>query len=160
LNTYWNDVYRFQLKRTRNEFEAEEVTIKTFSKAFDKIASFDEGYNFKNWLLTISKNTHIDLVRQQKNQWKSATEDQELLMTETLLDDAPTPEDLMITKQNLAALLKHIKTLKPKYQVMIQLRFFQEMSYQEIADELDEPMNNIKVKLLRAKKLLVESLGM
>lgn len=80
-------------------------------------------------------------------------------MTETLLDDAPTPEDLLITKQNLALLLKHVKTLKPKYQVMIQLRFFQEMSYQEIADELKEPMNNIKVKLLRAKKLLLESLS-
>ncbi len=152
-------MYRFQLNRTKNEFDAEEVTIKTFSKAFDKISSFDEQYDFKSWLLTISKNTHIDLIRQQKNQWQSATEDQELKMTETLLDDAPTPEDLMITKQNLAELLKHIKTLKPKYQKMIQLRFFQEMSYQEMADELEESMNNIKVKLLRAKKLLLESLG-
>ncbi len=159
LNTYWNNVFRFQLKRTQNEFEAEEVTIKTFSKAFDKIDSFDESYSFKNWLLTISKNTHIDLVRQQKNQWKSATEDQEQKMTETLLDEAPTPEDVLITKQNLAELLKHLKTLKPKYQVMIQLRFFQQMSYQEMADELQEPMNNIKVKLLRARKLLLESLG-
>ncbi len=147
------------MSRIHNEFDAEEVTIKTFSKAFDKIALFDEQYNFKNWLLTISKNTHIDLVRQQKNQWQSATEDQELKMTETLLDDAPTPEDLLITKQNLAELLKHLKTLKPKYQKMIQLRFFQEMTYQEMADELEEPMNNIKVKLLRAKKLLLESLG-
>lgn len=158
LDTFWNDVYLFQLKRTHNEFEAEEICIQTFSKAFDKIDSFDESYSFKSWLIAISKNTHIDLVRKQKNDFKNATIDQENKMVNSVLDNAPTPEDSLITKQNLAALLQHIKQLKPEYQKMIQLRFFQEMSYKEMAIELNEPMNNVKVKLLRAKKLLLASL--
>ncbi|MBT8260909.1 MAG: sigma-70 family RNA polymerase sigma factor, partial [Bacteroidia bacterium] len=73
-----------------------------------------------------------------------------------IIDESPTIEDKIITEQNLARLLQDIKKLKPHYQEVINLRFFQEYSYQEIADELDEPMNNIKVKLLRAKKLLAE----
>jgi RNA polymerase sigma-70 factor (ECF subfamily) len=52
--------------------------------------------------------------------------------------------------------LQFIKILKPHYQEVIQLRYFQEMSYQEIANTIDEPLNNVKIKLLRAKKLLAE----
>ncbi|MDA9284489.1 sigma-70 family RNA polymerase sigma factor, partial [Flavobacteriaceae bacterium] len=71
-------------------------------------------------------------------------------------DANPTPEDVLITKQNLTQLLRDIKLLKPAYQEVIHLRYFQEMSYSEIAQELTEPLSNIKVRLLRAKKLLAE----
>ncbi|WP_040395936.1 RNA polymerase sigma factor [Aquimarina agarilytica] len=159
LDTFWNDVYQFQLRRTQNDFEAEEITIKSFSSAFDKIDSFNPEYSFRSWLLAISKNAHIDQIRKQKNKWQIATQAQENSMANTVLDHAPTPEDQLITKQNLAELLLHIKQLKPHYQEMIQLRYFQEMSYKEMTEELNEPMNNIKVKLLRAKKLLLTSLN-
>ena len=71
-------------------------------------------------------------------------------------DDSPTPEDKLITKQNLAELLHFIKQLKPHYQDVINLRYFQEMSYLEISKKLNEPLNNVKVRLLRARKLLAE----
>jgi RNA polymerase sigma-70 factor (ECF subfamily) len=73
-----------------------------------------------------------------------------------VIDDNPTPEDKIITDQNLAKLLRDIKKLKPKYQEVIHLRYFKELSYKEIATQINEPMNNVKVKLLRAKKLLAE----
>jgi RNA polymerase sigma-70 factor (ECF subfamily) len=73
-----------------------------------------------------------------------------------IIDHNPTPEDKLITKQNLAQLLLYIKQLKPNYQKVINLRYFQELSYKEIADHLNEPINNVKVKLLRARKLLSE----
>lgn len=73
-----------------------------------------------------------------------------------IVDDTPTPEDKIIREQNLAKLLKNIKKLQPKYQEVINLRFFQELSYKEIATQINEPMNNVKVKLLRAKKLLAD----
>ena len=63
LDKYWNDVYGFQLKKTRDEYESEDITIQTFSKAFNKIESFDENYSFTTWLIAISKNIHIDQVR-------------------------------------------------------------------------------------------------
>lgn len=153
LDTFWNDVYSFQLMRTQNENDAEDITIQTFSKAFDKIDTYDENYKFKTWLITISKNIHIDLVRKQKKAIQNTSKDNEDNYLE-IIDDSPTPEDKIITEQNLAKLLRDIKKLKPNYQQVINLRYFQELSYKEISEELNEPINNVKVKLLRAKKLL------
>jgi len=156
LNTFWNDVYGFQLKRTQNENDAEDITIRAFSKAFDKIDTFDEKYEFKTWLITISKNIHIDLIRKQKTRLLHRATREEEDAVYAVADSTPTVEDKIITEQNLAKLLLYIKKLKPHYQEVINLRYFQELTYQEIAKELDEPLNNIKVKLLRAKKLLAE----
>ena len=63
LNIFWADVYNYQLKRTRSDNDAEDIAIQTFSKAFDKIDTYNESYVFKTWLITISKNIHIDLLR-------------------------------------------------------------------------------------------------
>ncbi len=154
LDACWNEVYGFQLKRTQNENDAEDISIQTFSKAFDKIDTYDDSYEFKTWLLTISKNIHIDLVRKRKRDILDSRGANDAV--KKVLDDAPTVEDRLITEQNLADLLNDIKKLKPNYQEVINLRFFNEMSYADIAAELNEPMNNVKVKLLRAKKLLAE----
>ena len=155
LDVFWDSVYGFQLKRTENENDAEDITIQTFSKAFDKIETFDEKYKFKTWLITISKNIHIDLLRKEKNSIAQIIS-KDSHDAFQVLDESPSPEDKLITEQHLAKLLKDIKKLKPKYQKIINLRYFQELSYKEISAELKEPMNNVKVKLLRAKKLLAE----
>lgn len=156
LDTFWNDVYGFLLKRTENENDAEDITIQTFSKAFDKINSYDDSYEFKTWLIAISKNVHIDLIRKRKRNVLDAGGSNDAI--KKVLDDAPSAEDRLIIEQNLATLLLHIKKLKPHYQKVINLRYFQELSYAAIAEELNEPINNVKVKLLRAKKLLAESI--
>jgi RNA polymerase sigma-70 factor (ECF subfamily) len=156
LDAFWDDVYGFQLKRIENENDAEDITIQTFSKAFDKIDTFKEEYKFKTWLITISKNIHIDLLRKEKriiSQSISTNDDDAMFQ---VLDESPSPEDKIITEQNLAKLLRDIKKLKPHYQEVINLRYFQELSYREISNELNETINNVKVKLLRAKKLLSE----
>ena len=156
LDHFWNDVYRFQLKRIQNEYEAEDITIESFSKAFDKINSYDDRYEFVTWLITISKNIQIDRSRKKNasiNIQSSNTSEEQV---KKIPDDSPTPEDTLIIKQNLAELLSFIKKLKPHYQDVINLRYFQEMSYLEISNQLEEPLNNVKVRLLRARKLLAE----
>lgn len=156
LDHFWNDVYRFQLKRIQNEYEAEDITIESFSKAFDKINSYDDRYEFITWLITISKNIQIDRSRKKNasiNIQSSNTSEEQV---KKIPDDSPTPEDTLIIKQNLAELLSFIKKLKPHYQDVINLRYFQEMSYLEISNQLEEPLNNVKVRLLRARKLLAE----
>ncbi len=156
LDTFWNEVYNFQLKRTHNEYEAEDITIQSFSRAFDKINTFKEEYNFKTWLIQISKNIHIDLLRKKNASIQSKTTTKVDDSVYKIIDANPTPEDKLITEQNLAQLLLYIKQLKPNYQKVINLRYFQELSYKEIAEQLNEPINNVKIKLLRARKLLAE----
>lgn len=155
LDNFWDDVYGFQLKRIQNENDAEDIAIRTFSRAFDKIETFDENYTFKTWLITISKNIHIDLIRKKKTSISQVISNDDKSVYQ-ILDESPSAEDKLITEQHLAKLLKDIKKLKPHYQKVINLRYFQELSYKEISQELNEPINNVKVKLLRAKKLLAE----
>ena len=156
LDHFWNDVYRFQLKRIKNEYEAEDITIESFSKAFDKIHSYDDGYEFVTWLITISKNIQIDRSRKKNASIHIQSGNTSEEQVKKIPDDSPTPEDTLIIKQNLAELLSFIKKLKPHYQDVINLRYFQEMSYLEISNQLEEPLNNVKVRLLRARKLLAE----
>ncbi|HEX8268831.1 MAG TPA: sigma-70 family RNA polymerase sigma factor [Flavobacterium sp.] len=156
LDHYWNSVYGFMLKRTENETDAEDITIETFSKAFDKIASYNSEFQFNTWLIAIAKNVHIDLLRKKKSVQSLDITDSEDRQAYNVADTSPTPEDTLIKEQNLSSLLQCIKQLKPHYQEVIQLRYFQELSYQEIADQLHEPLSNVKIKLLRAKKLLAE----
>lgn len=154
LDRYWNDVYGFQLKRTENENDAEDISIQTFSKAFDKIDTYKDCYVFKTWLITISKNIHVDLLRKRKKNIIATRGSVEAV--KKMLDDSPSIEDQLIQEQNLTDLLRDIKKLKPHYQEVINLRYFNELSYANIAEKLNEPISNVKVKLLRAKKLLAE----
>ena len=154
LNTYWSDVYRFQFAKTNNENEAEDITIKTFSKAFEKIDLYSDNYPFKSWLITISKNIFIDSIRGKKNDTLSISKENSEAFY--ISDNAPSPEDKIIIEQNLAELLNHIKQLNNKQQKIIQLRYFQELSYKEISLTLNESMSSVKVNLMRAKKLLSE----
>lgn len=156
LDNFWNGVHQYLLKKIHNDNDAEDITIQTFSKAFDKIETYDGSYKFKTWLITIAKNVHIDYLRK-----KSATietdnykEQHEKLFN--IVDENPSPEDIIIREQNLAKLLRDIKKLKPKYKEIIHLRYFNELSYKEISNQINEPINNVKIKLLRAKKLLAE----
>lgn len=156
LDYYWNEVYGFMLKRTENETDAEDIAIETFAKAFDKIAVYNPEYGFNTWLIAIAKNVHIDMLRKKKSSLFVEITDEEDQQAYTVADSTPTVEDQLIKDQNLSSLLDCIKQLKPQYQEVIQLRYFQELSYQEIAEQLNEPLNNVKIKLLRAKKLLAE----
>ncbi len=154
MDRFWNEVYHFQLGRTQNENDAEDIAIQTFSKAFDKIDTYDPKYSFNTWLITISKNLHVDLLRKRK---RNVLEQRERGTSEAMkkvLDQSPSAEDQLIIEQNLKTLLQHIKRLKPRYREVIDLRYFREMSYAEIAEYLGEPIGNVKVKLLRARKLL------
>ena len=159
LDFYWNEVYGFMLKRTENETDAEDITIETFSKAFDKIHTYNSDYGFNTWLISIAKNVHIDMLRKKKTSlFVDFENEQESQRAYNMPDTSPTIEDSIIKEQNLNELLKHIRSLKPRYQEIIQLRYFQELSYQEISQQLGEPLSNVKIKLLRAKKLLAESI--
>jgi len=95
-------------------------------------------------------------VRKQKSRISHTSDTEDNDEYYEVIDESPSPEDKLITEQNLAKLLRDVKKLKPHYQEVINLRYFQELSYKEISEQLNEPINNIKVKLLRAKKLLAD----
>ncbi len=155
LNKYWADVYRFQKSLINNENEAEDITIETFARAFDKIGSFNEKYAFKNWLLTISKNIYLDKNKRKKRLDQSAS-----------LDDYPnllnladhSHEDDEILESKLSDLKKALAALKPAYRQVLELYYFQNLSYKEISEKTNVSLSNVKIRLMRAKKLLAGKL--
>lgn len=157
LEFFWNDVYGFMLQRTQNENEAEDLTIRCFGKAFEKIMTYNEAYGFKTWLTTIAKNLHIDQLRKKSNTNITTEASQEV--AQKIADSAPSPEDDLIRKQRLETLLNTIKNLKPRYREVIQLKYLQELSIKQMAEKLNSSESTVKVKLMRARKLLAEILA-
>src|SRR5690606_38877794 len=128
------EVYGFQLKRVRNEHEAEDITIETFAKAFDKIETFDENFTFSTWLVAISKNIQIDKTRKKNASIYSNTTYASNEQVQKIPDNSTTPEDKLIRAKNLADLLRYIKQLNPRYQDVINHLYFHALSYNEISD--------------------------
>ena len=157
LEFFWNDVYGFMLQRTQNENEAEDLTIRCFGKAFEKIMTYNEAYGFKTWLTTIATNLHIDQLRKKSNTNITTEASQEV--AQKIADSAPSPEDDLIRKQRLETLLNTIKNLKPRYREVIQLKYLQELSIKQMAEKLNSSESTVKVKLMRARKLLAEILA-
>ncbi len=157
LEFFWSDVLGFMIQRTQNENEAEELTIRCFGKAFEKIDTYNKAYGFKTWLTTIAKNLHIDQVR--KKNLSTVTTESNQEVAHAIADNAPDPEDDLIRKQRLETLLNNIKALKPHYREVIQLKYLQELSIKQMAKKLDSSESTVKVKLMRARKLLAEILA-
>ncbi len=105
LDFYWNEVYSFMLKRTENETDAEDITIETFSKAFDKITNYNTEFQFNTWLIAIAKNVHIDLLRKKRATLFVPITDVEKHQAYNIADTSPSAEDKLITEQNLSELL-------------------------------------------------------
>ena len=154
LDLHWNELYGFMIKRTENENDAEDLCLQAFSKAFDKIETFNNEFTFSTWLTSIAKNLHVDMIRKEKTRLHQSTDVD--AVSRDVIDETLGPEDQLIRSQNLYKLLQQVKSLKPIYRDVIQLRFFQELSHKEIAIQLGLSLSNVKVRLLRAKKLLSE----
>lgn len=153
MDKYWDYVYGFQIKRLQNQIEAEDISIETFAKAFDKIHLFETKYTFSTWLISISKNIQIDNLRKSSNRLTSPS-DTNPQKLKNIIDESPTAEDQIIIEQNLSYLLSCIRKLNSPYREMIQFRFLQEKSYKEISELTEMSLSNVKITLLRAKKLL------
>jgi len=157
---YWASTETFFASKLSSKEDVEDLSIATFSKAFDKLASFDFTYAFSTWIRTIATNTLIDFFRK-KNQ-KTVSIDQENrtidLSIVNLIDSSLDPEHDFIQKQKNKNIARLVQRLKPKYRELIILRYLNEMTYSEISQKLDIPLGSVKAKLYRAKDLLLNIL--
>ena len=153
LNSNWDYVYNYLLKKTSNEYISEEITIKSFSKAFEKIKTYDPKYNFKTWLISIAKNNYSDYLKKKKLLFKEVNSQK----IESIVSEI-NPEQDMINRENYDNLNSKIDELKPMYRDMIKYRYLEDLSIQEISKKLNQPVNTVKIKIFRAKKLLSDKL--
>ncbi len=154
INLFWVDVFYFVMNRVKDENDADEITVSVFSKVLNKLDLFDPNFQFKTWILTIAQNTIIDFWRRKSRENEDATEDLDNRKNEF----ARSPEELLISEEDQQKIIKIIETMDAKNQDIIRLRFFEEKSIKEIAEELNLSVANTKVRIMRAKKILAELL--
>jgi len=165
LLNYRDSIYYMMLKMVRNESDAEDLTIEAFGKAFRNMDSYVPNFAFSTWLFKIASNNAIDFLRSKKTRQKHISidyshEDDETGLSSqfSLISNIPDPEEKMISEQNDKFLRSVIKNLHPDYKKIIKLRYFDELSYIEIAEELQLPIGTVKARLFRSKELLTAML--
>lgn len=155
INEFWGDVFSFVMNKVHDGNSADEITVSVFSKVLAKLDLYDENFQFKTWILTIAQNTIIDFWRKKNRDIEDETEN----LDEVKNQFAKSPEELMISEQEQEKIFKTVASMDANYQKIIQLRFFDEKSIKEIAEELGLSVANIKVRIMRAKKVLAELLN-
>jgi RNA polymerase sigma-70 factor (ECF subfamily) len=155
---YKESIYYMILKMIHNRDDADDLTIVAFSKAFQNLQNYSADYAFSTWLFRIATNNCIDFIRKKKLQTTSidqttSNEDGETTPI-AVRDRSLTPEEGLIKDERAIKIREVIKDLSPKYKNLIELRYFEELSYEEIADQLDLPLGTVKAQLFRAKEML------
>ena len=158
---YYNDALYFTiLKIVNNKTDAEDLTIEAFGKAFKNLSSYSPNFAFSTWLFRIATNNCIDFLRKKKKSIKEISLDDhegyefptDKIQVET---EDLSPEELMISKQKSDYVRNVISKLGVEYRKVVMLRYFEEMSYTQIAEELDVPIGTVKARLFRSRDLLL-----
>ena len=163
LNKYRKSVYYMLLKMVHNPDDAEDLTQEAFAKAFASLAKFDPRYAFSTWLFRIATNNCIDHIRKKRVQTISIDNPYENddgdTMSFDIRDPDLTPSEVMLKQQRKEYLKMAVDRLPLKYQKLVELRYFKELSYEEVAKELELPLGTVKAQLFRARELLTQELG-
>lgn len=155
LSTNWDYVYNFLLKKSKDDFLSEEITIQSFSKAFEKIHLFNEQYKFKTWIVSIAKNQLNDYLKKKKIRFENI----ENIKSESLKNNF-NPEEELINKERYNYVNAKIDELKPMYKEIIKLKYIEDLSINQISEKLNQPVNTIKIKIYRAKRILNQILDL
>ncbi|MDX2196944.1 MAG: sigma-70 family RNA polymerase sigma factor [Cytophagales bacterium] len=160
MKRYRKSVFHLVLKMVRNADEAEDLTIEAFAKAFKGLHKFNPEFTFSTWLFRIATNNCIDYIRKKRVQTTSIDtpmkDNDGDEMSIDIKDNALDPEDEAIKQQKIDLIRTIVTKLPSKYQVLIKMRYFQELSYEEIAETLEFPLGTVKAQLHRAKELLFD----
>jgi RNA polymerase sigma factor (sigma-70 family) len=157
MQRYKDSIYFMALKMVNNKDDAMDLTVETFGKAFENLEKYKPDFAFSTWLFRIATNNCIDFIRKKRVS---------LVSIDTLSDDSAderpiqiksdslNPEEESIKKQQSKELKDIVEKLPLRYRTLIVLRYFDELSYEEIAKQLDLPLGTVKAQLFRARDLL------
>jgi len=157
MSRYKDAIYFMLLKMVNNKNDAEDLTLEAFGKAFKNLHQYSPNYAFSTWLFKIATNNCIDFLRKRRGVYISIENNQENGDNDSpikLRSTEPNPEEKLIRIQKAFLMRKIVHRLKPRYRILVELRYFREFSYEEIAKELNLPLGTVKAQLFRAREML------
>lgn len=161
MGRYRDTIFFMLLKMVKDKDDADDLTIEAFGKAFRNLGQYTPDFAFSTWLFKIATNNCIDFIRRKKDSvsldrtFENADGDE---MSFEPKSDTLNPEEKAIKKQKIQMMQSVVEKLQPRYRMLVELRYFQEKSYEEIAKELDLPIGTVKAQLFRARELLYHTL--
>jgi len=158
MDKYKDPIYYMLLKMVNNNDDAEDLTLEAFGKAFNRLNQYTPNFAFSTWLFKIATNNCIDFLRKKKKNVMSidnrvSNNEGEEYMFE-IKSDGMTPEQIAMNEQKIQLMRQYVKKLKPRYEILVEMRYFKEMSYEEISIELNLPLGTVKAQLFRAREFL------
>lgn len=158
MGRYRSSIFHMMLKMVNNKEDADDLTLEAFGKAFNKLTTYAPRYAFSTWLFKIATNNCIDHIRKKRLHLLSIDEPVEHNSVHSYSNNLKAstldPEERFIKQQRVKLMRTVMAKLTLKYRLMIELRFFEELTYEEIARELDIPLGTVKAQLFRAKEIL------
>lgn len=158
MDRYRDSIYFMMLKMVNNADDAEDLTIEAFGKAFSRLEQYSPSFAFSTWLFKIASNNSIDFIRKKRIKMTSMDTGYINDDGEAVYFDAESntkdPEETVMHKQKVMHMRELVSRLKPRYRVLVEKRYFEELSYEEIAEELNLPLGTVKAQLFRARDFL------
>ena len=161
MRLYRDSIYYMLVRMVKNKDDAEDLTLMTFGKAFRYLDKYTPKYAFSTWLYRIALNNSIDFLRVKNNMPQYFEEDLYTTSATSIIDQSEdnfqrTPEDEVIDKQRLQLLRAAVSELPERYRRVIELRYYEDLAYEEIAERLGLTLSNVKIQIMRAKNMLSE----
>ena len=160
---YREPLYLLLLRMTHNTTTASDLTVDTFSKAFCQLHRYSPTGTFSSWLFSIGVNTYIDHLRRRKIDTVSLGSIQRSnegdFLEYQIASPQPDPEEKLIRNERDKALHEVVSELKQPYRQIVEMRYYEDLSYEQIADKLKIPMGTVKIRLMRAKNLMQSIAG-
>ena len=162
MGRYRDSVYFMLLKMVNNKDDADDLTIEAFGKAFKRLQQYTPNYAFSTWLFKIASNNAIDFIRRKKmitfSIDKTFEDEEGSSMAMDIKASGLTPEETMEKKQKIKLMRDVVEKLKPRYKVLVEMRYFEELSYEEISERLELPLGTVIAQLFRAREFLANIL--
>lgn len=157
MHRYKDSIYFMVLKMVNNKDDAMDLTVSTFAKAFENLDKYKAEFAFSTWLFRIATNGSIDFIRKKRiitTSIDNVLNDEGEEYTFYIQSDDMNPEESSIKKQQGELLKEIVNRLPDRYRTLVILRYFDELSYEEIAEQLILPLGTVKAQLFRARDLL------
>ncbi|HMZ88090.1 MAG TPA: sigma-70 family RNA polymerase sigma factor [Chitinophagales bacterium] len=162
MSRYKDTIHYMVLKMVHNRDDAEDLTIEAFGKAFLHLERYTPDFAFSTWLFKIAVNNAIDFIRKKRLHTLSLDDEQDEFTRSAFTNirtNNPDPEEKFIKEQRANIMRTILDELNPKYKALVEMRYFDELSYEEISETLNIPLGTVKAQLFRARNLLAEILA-
>ena len=158
MDRYRESIYFMMLKMVKDPDDADDLTIEAFGKAFNRLTQYSPNFAFSTWLFKIASNNCIDFIRKKRIKVTSMdsgiVNDNGDVMKIDARSNTLNPEETVMQGQRIVHMRLLVSKLKPKYRELVEKRYFQELSYEEIATEMNLPLGTVKAQLFRARDFL------